>query len=318
MVIGTTTILEISDQKDMDSLVRGLDITSDHVLIKPNWVDGMRASHIEADVLDMFLTALNKPATIIESYTFWRTDKIKDGSGDYFSSKEAGLEAGRQHWDHFKKQDKWFLESEGIDKVLEKHDVEYVNITNEVWEGNVADKEEIKDMVERKYGPVRLPEMYGYVPKKLFDLKGSNLVSLAKAKRDTFYGLSLGIKNLFGLIPDPHRIATYHGENDEYLGRSILDVHRIYQSLFDLRVVVDGIYTACEMDWDVKKAIPIENWGIMIGGTNGLEVDSIAGVLMKGEFKQGVKEAIDGYGDIFGGFDCEILEKVPSIMELPC
>ena len=58
---------------------------------------------------------------MVESYTFWRTDKYAVGGGDYLSSQEATLKTGKKHWRHFKKQDQWFLSATGIGDVLKKH-----------------------------------------------------------------------------------------------------------------------------------------------------------------------------------------------------
>lgn len=61
--INSTAIAKIKNQSDMDAFVGFLNLTSPHVVIKPNWVDGLVGSHTEARVLDMLLTSLNRPET---------------------------------------------------------------------------------------------------------------------------------------------------------------------------------------------------------------------------------------------------------------
>lgn len=181
--VGSTTLAKISSQKDMNGFVKTLGLKSNKVIVKPNWVQARTGAYTDAKVLDWFLTALGKPAIIIESYTFWRTDKYAVSGTDYFSSKEATIETGKQHWEHFKRQDSWFLKATGIDEVLKKHKVEYLNITNEVWAGRTVNPRLIKKIVEEKYPPVHFPELYSYVPTKLFKLRGSNLVSFCQSQK---------------------------------------------------------------------------------------------------------------------------------------
>lgn len=64
--------------------------------------------------------------------------------------------------------------------MLARHGAEYVNVTEEVWQGRVAPAESVREAVEQAYGP-----------------RG----------------------NAFGLIPDPLR-SRWHGEDGLLLGRS--------------------------------------------------------------------------------------------------
>ncbi len=299
--IGTTTIARIKNQPDMDKFVKSLSLLSDHVILKPNWVDGLYGSHTGAKALDMLLTSINRPTTIIESYTFWRTDKMAKGEGDYFSSKEATIKTGIKHWDHFKKQDQWFLRRDGIDKILKKHNIKYLNITNEVWKKKTVKLEIIKKIVEQNYPPVHFQQLYSYVPLKLFSLRNSDLISLSKAKANPNYGPSLSIKNFFGLIPDPNRAPNYHGgPNESDLAKAIIDIHKIYQSIFNVKFLVDGIFTAGFMNWDVMKFIPTKKWGIIFAGNNGLEVDFIGSQLLQQNFKGPMPKLMKQYQKTFG------------------
>ena len=261
--VGSTTIAKITTQTEMDRFVDTLDLASEYLIVKPNWVQAREGTYTDAKIIDMFLTAAKKKAVIVESYTFWRTDKYLAGDGDYFSSKEATLKTGKKHWSHFKKQDKWFLSTTGIGKVLKKHKVEYINITNEVWLDNIIDSKKIKALVEAKYEPIVFKELYSYIPKKLFSLKSCDFISFAKAKRELEYAFTLSTKNLFGLIPDPTRYPKYHGDNESLLSQNIRDINKIYRSLFNCSFVVDGVFTASNAK-SMEEVECVKDWGVIL------------------------------------------------------
>jgi uncharacterized protein (DUF362 family) len=311
MQLGTTYINKINNQNDMDAFLSSLDITGNNILIKPNWVSYSTGEYTDAKVLDMFLTALGKPAILIESHTFWRTDKMAKNEGDYFSSSEGTLETGKAHRDFFIQQDKLFLESTGISEVLKKHKSEYLCITEEIWNGDSADPEEIKKITESKYTPVIDKDLYNVVPKKLLDLRGAELINLSKAKLDSSYGASLSIKNPFGLIPDPTRYVKYHGgEREDLLVQNIIDINKIYQALFKTTFVVEGVFNNCFMNWDTNKAEPFFDWGVILGGKDGLEVDTIGCKLIGTEFKESLAELKLKYKETFGGNDNVSIDSV--------
>ncbi len=310
--VGTTSLAKITSQPDMNEFVRSLGLQSKKVIIKPNWVQARTGAYTDAKVLDMFLTALEKPAIIIESYTFWRTDKYAVGGGDYFSSSEGTLITGKKHWDHFKKQDKWFLDATGIGEVLEKHKAEYLNITNEVWEGRVADKKTIKKMVEERFEPVLFKELYSYVPQRLFDLRGSDLISFSKAKREVEYSFTLSTKNLFGLIPDPCRYPKYHAEDESLLSKSICDANKIYRSLFDCTFLAEGIFTAADCRKSMEQVNLIKDWGVILAGRNSNEVDMIGAKLLGCKPPTSGIDILKESKKIFGEFDQSLFEKIPQ------
>jgi hypothetical protein len=57
---------------------------------------------------------------------------------------------------------------------------------------------------------------------------------------------SYTMKNLFGLIPDPLR-PWWHGPKNSRIARSIVDINKIYQALFEVYGFCEAIY---------QKAIP--------------------------------------------------------------
>ncbi len=309
--IGTTSLTKITTQSEMDEFVAGLGIKSDKVIIKPNWVEARMGAHTDAKVLDMFLTALKKPAIIVESYTFWRTDKYLVCGGDYYSSGEATLETGKKHWNHFKKQDAWFLSATGIDEILKKHNAEYLNITNEVWEKRTVDSQVIQKIVEDKYEPVLFKELYSYVPQRLFDLKGADFISFAKAKKEVEYSFTLSTKNLFGLIPDPTRYPKYHGDSDKQLSVNICDINKIYRSLFDCTFLVDGVFTASSAR-SMQEIFTVKDWGIILAGKNSIEVDMIGAKLLGAKPPTTGMDLLKESKSVFGESDQNLLSEIPS------
>ncbi|MFA6249992.1 MAG: DUF362 domain-containing protein [Candidatus Shapirobacteria bacterium] len=278
-ILDSTAISKIEKQSDMDEFVSSLGLKSETVLLKPNWVDVSLGSHTEAKILDQFLTSLKgKKIYLVESYTFWRTEKSTLGQGDYFSSKEAYFETGKQHWDHFREQDQWFLNYTGIGEVLKKHHTTYLNITSELWQENTTN----------------------LVPKKIKDLHGADFISLAKLKGDSEFGATLSIKNFFGLYPDPHR-KKYHGEDDTKLLQSILEINKTYRQLFNCFFVVEGIFTASHVDWGSKGLQSFKDFGVIVGGKDGYQVDSYAFKLINRQPLGQLKNLLSDYQKIFGG-----------------
>ena len=223
------------------------------VVIKPNW--GTINNFTEAAVLDGVLGAIPGEKLVVESYGWARTRDALEGKG-IGSCKRGDLRAS----------DEWFLEYSGVGKVLEKHGVEFLNVTEEVWNKRVADPAEVRKASER-YGEVLFPEMYERVPRRLFDMSGGTLLSLAKYRLNHDpIAFSLSMKNLFGLIPGPGR-AQYHGKGDMYLARTIVDMNRIYRGIFDMVGVVDGVYTASRntRPEDAINPQTAKNKGVLLG-----------------------------------------------------
>ena len=201
------------------------------VVIKPNW--GFSVIFTEAEILDWTLSAIDGEAYVVESYGWARCREAVEEKkyGSY------GLDALRQ-------ADKWFLHYSGIDKVLKKHDVEYLNITEEVWAGRVVEHETISSIVEDAYSPLFMRFLASSVPQRLYDLSDGSLLSLSKLKfMSDDIVISLSLKNLFGMIPGPDR-GLFHGEENRAMSRSIVDVNKIYRSLFKTKGVVEGVLTA--------------------------------------------------------------------------
>jgi uncharacterized protein (DUF362 family) len=211
-------------------MIKSLNLTPP-VVIKPNW--GFSVVFTEADIIDWTLTAIDDEALVVESYGWARCREAIEEKRYGSFNREA-----------LRNADKWFLRYSGIDKVLQKHDVEYLNITEEVWAGRVVEEETIQTIVEDAYSPLYMKKMAGFVPERLYDLSDGTFLNLAKLK---FMGddivISLTLKNLFGMIPGPDR-GEFHGEMNKVMNPSIVDMNKIYRSMFKTKGVVEGVFNA--------------------------------------------------------------------------
>jgi hypothetical protein len=211
-------------------MIKGLNLKPP-LVIKPNW--GFSVIFTEAEILDWTLAAIDGDALVVESYGWARCREAVEEKKYGPFSREA-----------LRKADKWFLRYSGIDKVLKKHDAEYLNITEEVWADQIADQETIQSIVEDSYSPLHMEKMSSFVPQRLYDLSDGTFLNLSKLK---FMGddivISLSLKNLFGMIPGPDR-GEFHGEMNKAMNPSIIDMNKIYRSLFKTKGVVEGVFTA--------------------------------------------------------------------------
>lgn len=209
------------------TLIAGLNLKAP-VLIKPNW--GTVECYSSTQILDWVLAAIPGEKLVIESHGWARTEAA------LLHQPSGGLTKA-----NLRKGDAWFLEYSGARSVLEKHNTAYLNLTEEIWAGRAADASEVKHKVEDCYAPVHNEEQYAKVPARLFELRGGTLLSLAKFKVvfDPL-GISMAVKNLFGLVPGPSR-GKYHGNNHSLLDQSITDINKIYASLFSLKGIIETV-----------------------------------------------------------------------------
>jgi uncharacterized protein (DUF362 family) len=230
LVYGPVYVETNPTAQSVAALIAALNLTPP-VLIKPNW--GTVESYTDTQILDWTLEAIPGEKLVIESHGWARNQETlhQQPSG---ALTKANLRKGNN----------WFLDYSGARQVLAKHQVEYLNLTEEIWAGRTADPALIRQAVEQRFSPLQFEEMYEKVPVRLYDLRGGSLLSLSKYKL-VFYplGASLAIKNLFGLIPGPSR-GKYHGENHVYLDQSIVDINKIYRSLFSVKGIIETVNAA--------------------------------------------------------------------------
>ncbi len=290
--IKDVTVSENTDKRTYQELLKTLDLKPP-VVIKPNW--GSSICYTEAEILDWTLEAINGEAHIIESYGWSRTREMLE-TGKLGSKKKKDL----------RESDKWFLEYSGVDKVLEKHGVEFLNISEENWARHTTDPETIKTNVEEKHQPVNDPDFYTWIPQRLYDLRGSDFLSLSKLR----LGLkdipaSLSIKNLFGLIPKPSR-WKYHGKQNTLLNQSIVDIYKVYDSLFNIKGVVEAVFSHTDMDIEHNKTRILKNLGFAAASRNPLNLDACVMTLFGVEpYQAHFKKAADE----LGGWDKEITQE---------
>jgi len=288
--IGDVVVSRITDAEDMRRFAKELNIRGKGFVIKPNWSNAN--TYTSAEDLDFLFDCLEGKKTVVEGYTAWRNE-LNTGPEpkDFITPKNA-----KKEWKWIKEQDAWFLKYSGIGKVLEKHGVEYINVTEEVWNGRTVAKAKIKKIVEERFGQLKNEEMYGFVPNKVYNLRGRSLISL-NMSRITREVMSLSTKNLFGLIPDPARYGRWHGKNDSLLPQSIADINKVYRSLFKLCFWINEI-----VDRE-----------LLVGSENSVQADavtaSIAGVDPK-------KIAyLQFASEVFGRYDENFLARVEKALE---
>ncbi len=278
-------VSRVSSAGDLRHFLKELDIQGVIFVVKPNWSNSH--TFTSAETLDWLFSALKGRIKVIEGYTAWRNElNIGPEPQEIITPSNA-----KAKWQWIKEQDKWFLKFSGIDKVLTKHDVEYINVTEEVWSMKTIDPDEVRSFVDNKYGILVSQEMYNFVPTRVYELRDSTLISLNNS-RPIREQVSLSTKNLFGLIPDPARYGKWHGQNDSRLPQSILDINKIYRSLF----------SPCYWINEIKEL------GIFVGSKNSVEADAATAKLM------GIDpEKIDylrKVANVFGGYDKKILGEI--------
>lgn len=290
---STVTVAKAKSSTDLKRLFVDPPFKSNVFIVKPSWYSPHLANFTEAETLRMLLDALDGEVIVTESYSMDRQDGTMKFSVDgkevdwRWLLKHPGWgwirEEGR--WDLLRRQEKWFLDEHGFTDLFQEKGIEYVNITEEVWCGKVADPREVKAAVEERFQPVFREEMYGFVPKALYDHRGATLISFGRVKGIGGMFPSLTMKNLFGLIPDPLR-SWWHGPRDCRLGRSIVDINKVYAALFNVYGVCEAIRYATVSCDEGQIRVPWGNYnvlkdpGIVVLGPSLMLLDAVACALI--------------------------------------
>jgi hypothetical protein len=277
----------VAKAADFRRFLKKLEVKGLIFVVKPNW--STAHTFTSAETLDRLFTALKGRIKVVEGYTAWRNE-LNTGPEPQEVVTPSNAKA---KWQWIRDQDAWFLSYSGIDKVLEKHSVEYTNVTEEIWSTRTLDTNEVRDFVDSKYGILVNREMYGFVPNKVYELRDSAFISLSNARR-TRETVSLSTENLLGLVPDPARYEKWYGKNNSRLPRSIIDINKIYRSLFSPCYWINEV----------------EELGVFVGSKNSVEADAVTAKLM------GIDPQKIGYlrhaAQVFGGYDKKVLEKIPK------
>jgi uncharacterized protein (DUF362 family) len=241
------------------------------VVIKPNW--STSKIFTEAEVLDWTLSAIDCEKIVVESYAIYRSPIFLDHEGPFNEELEKRLDGQKKK--DLRENDRWFLELSGIGDVLKKHDVEYLNLSEEFWSKRVCEPEEIQSLVQTRFEPLSSELIPSMVPTRLYDIRDGTLLSLAKPKlaRGT-RGVTMTIKNLFGMISTPYR-GKFHGKDDEKLNDSIMDINKTCHSLFDVRGVVEAIFSTSASDESLVDSKVFRDLGLVWGANDILELDAV-------------------------------------------
>lgn len=295
---GSTTFAKVRNSNELRQVLDKSLRESETIIIKPNWVSTDPAEFTDSDTLRMLFEVLDARIIVVESYCLGRAMNIlKDGMsfsvGDravnwrwlllgegwtwLIKNPDWGWFKNGEHWEHLKKEEQAFLDRLGFSELFEKFNVTYLNITEEVWNGRTANPDDIKGLVESRFKPVQVDKLYGLVPQKLYDLRGSTFISLARLK---MYA-SFSMKNLFGMIPDPLR-PWWHGFGNRLSAQNILGINKVYHSIFPMFGICEAIkgiaythpYGVYEGIYSGRYNIT-EGKGVIAFGSNLVELDTI-------------------------------------------
>jgi hypothetical protein len=215
---------------------------ADRYLVKVTWHGYARGTYTGPAALDLLLGALPGRAVILEGHTSSRNV----GGLDIEWEADAA-----QHRAWIRQQETEFLRRTGLADVIAKHRAQYLNVTEAWWDGACAPAEEVQAALGGAV--LQNPELAGFVPSVLMDLRGTPLISFARFKGPT----RLGISNLFGLIPHPLRTA-WHGAAITDFAAVCCDLARLYGGLFPTFGLVEAFDSAVR--WD-RKGLYRSRWG---------------------------------------------------------
>ena len=259
---------KVKREDEFSSFIDQLDLKPPFI-IKPNWINDELAHHTDPLVLEWMVRKLNEigETAVVEAYSA--------------RNQKGRARKDETKIDKYRRTEGRYLKKMGLDRLFSELGVRYINVDEEVLSDDIADPRTVKTITETNGGgPVNHEELYSYIPRVLYEMRGGTLISLAKFKLT----LSMSTKNLFGLIPDLPQTGGrgfYHGEKDRDLPSSIIDVYRIYCSVFNVVGFVEGIrnltgfidrgshHSMFGYDYEVK-----ENLGLIYYGTDPLWLDA--------------------------------------------
>lgn len=215
---------------------------AERYLVKVTWHGYAPGTYTGPAALDLLLGALSGRAVVLEGHTSSRNL----GGLEFDWETEAA-----RHRTWIRQQEVEYLRRTGLAGVIGRHGAQYLNVTEAWWDGACAPAEEVRAAL----GGIELrhPELAGFVPSALLELRGAPLLSVARFKGPT----RLGLSNLFGLIPHPLR-AEWHGPDITYLASVCCDLARIYGGLFPPFGLVEAFDSAVR--WD-RQGLYRSRWG---------------------------------------------------------
>jgi uncharacterized protein (DUF362 family) len=265
----------IREPMPLRKLLGALGAAEGPVLLKPNWFSAYPGQFTDAATLALACEAVAGEKIIIEGHAAMRND----------GSREITPHNGRANWDWLREQETAYFRRFGLDAVLARDDVTYVNVTDELWSGAAAPPGEVRAALERAGKALVFDELYGAMPAKLLAWRGRPLIDLARVKipdpSSDAPGFSLSLKNMFGLVPEPNR-GAYH----ERLPEAITDVHLLYGAFFPVVAVCEGIFHAVRVRPDGAhdtawgdRYDDVEGLGVAVAAAKAAEADAFAAAL---------------------------------------
>jgi len=282
-------------------------LQGDTVIVKPNWVTTDPGAFTDCGTMRMLLEALDSSVVVVEGHQVVRClSDVEDGLPFNIMSREHDwhwLHRGGwnyiaenddwdwfkegPHWDHLRKLDREFMDEKGFSDLFNELGAEYFNVTDEIWSGRTVDPAVIKGAVESRFRPVFDERLYGFVPKALYELRGSTLISFTKIKQYATFTM----KNLFGLVPDPIR-AWWHGPKNSRFDDSIVGINKVYESLFNVYGICEALRRTPIVNPEGKIKIPgytydvVEDIGMVAFGRDRVALDAVMCGLGGFEFKE--------------------------------
>ncbi|HEY2154999.1 MAG TPA: hypothetical protein VGH33_05175 [Isosphaeraceae bacterium] len=215
---------------------------AERYVVKVTWHGYAQGTYTGPAALDLLLGALPGPAVLLEGHTSSRNLGGVDIDWEADALRHRG-------W--IQRQEAEYLRRTGLAEVIARHGARYLNVTEAWWDGACAPAEEVRAAI----GDVSLrsPELAGFMPSALMELRGTPLISFARFKGPT----RLGLSNLFGLIPHPLR-TEWHGPDITHFASVCCDLACIYGGLFPTFGLVEAFDSAVR--WD-RKGLYRSRWG---------------------------------------------------------
>ncbi|MCX6648766.1 MAG: hypothetical protein NTV61_05195 [Candidatus Bathyarchaeota archaeon] len=312
--LGDSAFKRVKTPADFTRFLKDHLPDSETLIVKADWVGLEEGSTKDVDALRCVIEAAKGRVIVTEGHLLWRKrmlepkglpftvdgverdwDWLLDGEGWRWllRNPDWGWFRDGPHWGQAVKEERLYLGKHGFLDLFAECGVEYVNATDEIWAGRVADPGMVREAVESRYPPAFTAKLYGFVPEKLFRHRDAPLVSLSKRKDYQ----SFTMKNLFGLIPDPVR-AWWHGPKDSRLPGSILDINKVYGALFELVGVFETPHGGDSFPRDVGVSRSVAQLDAMLNHVAGYAPEKAA--------------YISSANGMFGAFNDELLREAKS------
>jgi uncharacterized protein (DUF362 family) len=135
---------------------------------------------------------------------------------------------------------------------------------------------------------------------------------------------SFTLKNLFGMIPDPLR-PWWHGPRGNQVVQSIIDINKVYHSLFNIYGICEALYTSAYIHPDGQfegvytgKYNLAEGSGIIIYGRDLVAIDAIL-LRLSDPSRRWIADfnrtSIEVAEDEFGSVDEAVLEDAEQTIQ---